>query len=156
MRKMENKQPLSEMLRESLQNIRDMVSANTVIGDPINVVGGTVIIPVSKVSMGAATGGAEYNGKRETLPANFGGGGGTGLTVTPVAFLVVTSDGEARLLNVGENSGYDNSIVGAVAQVDDILEKTPDIIAKIKAIFKKDSLVKEKNGDDEGETAGKD
>ena len=129
----ENKIP--EIIRSSMENIRSMVDANTIIGDPVSATGGTVIIPVSKVSVGIATGGVDYNAKKDVQlrPQNFGGGGGTGLTVVPVGFLVCDKDGDVEFINVSAKGKPD-----PVDQIADLVERTPDIIAKIKALFAKD------------------
>lgn len=128
----ENKIP--EIIKSSMENIRAMVDANTVVGDPI-VAGSTTIIPISKISIGVASGGVDYNTKKETrpLPQNFGGGGGTGLTVSPVGFLVIDGDGEVEFLPVNQKGKPD-----PVDQIADLVERTPDIIAKIKALFTKE------------------
>jgi sporulation protein YtfJ len=111
--------------------------ANTVIGNPINTPQGTTIIPVSKVSLGFASGGLDYAGKsEEAIRAriqNFGGGGGTGLSVVPVGFLVVSPNGDVDMINVGME--YKS---GPIEQVADVIERTPEIIAKIKSFFSKD------------------
>ncbi len=131
----ENK--LQEIIASSLENIRTMIDANTVIGDPISTPSGTVIIPVSKISMGFASGGMDFNGKNEeALRAklqNFGGGGGTGLSIAPVGFLVVGADGRVEMINVGMDQQS-----GAIEQVADVIERSPEIISKIKAVFTKD------------------
>lgn len=131
----ENK--LQEIIASSLENIRTMIDANTVIGDPINTPSGTVIIPVSKISMGFASGGMDFNGKNEeALRAklqNFGGGGGTGLSIAPVGFLVVSAEGKVEMINVGMDAQS-----GAIEQVADVIERSPEIISKIKAVFTKD------------------
>ena len=128
----ENKIP--EIIRSSLESIRSMVDANTVVGEPI-VAAGTTIIPISKISVGVATGGVDYNPKKEDQPRpqNFGGGGGTGLTLAPMGFLVVDKDGGVDFLNVTNKGKPD-----PVDQIADLVERTPDIIAKIKDLFKKD------------------
>lgn len=153
---MENKQPMSEVIKETIDKIKSIADTKTVIGDPITLVDGMTIIPVSKVSVGAGIGGGEYGAKKNkkkensevTTTDNFGGGGGTGITVTPVAFLVITADGEAKILNIGENTGYIGStIMGTVNGIDAALAKAPEIIDKVKFLFKK----KDKN--DENETA---
>ena len=69
---------LSEIIQTSLENIRTMVDANTVIGDPINTESGTTIIPISKISMGFASGGLDLPAKSEEGRKSFGGGGGSG------------------------------------------------------------------------------
>lgn len=131
----ENK--LQEIIASSLENIRTMIDANTVIGDPINTPSGTVIIPVSKISMGFASGGMDFNGKNEeALRAklqNFGGGGGTGLSIAPVGFLVVSAEGKVEMINVGMDAQS-----GAIEQIADVIERSPEIISKIKAVFTKD------------------
>ncbi len=131
---MANEHKIPEIIKSSMENIRAMVDANTVVGDPI-VAAGTTIIPISKISVGIASGGVDYNSKKEErpLPQNFGGGGGTGLTVTPVGFLVIDEDGDVDFLNVGQKGKPD-----PVDQLADLVERTPDIIAKIKDLFAKD------------------
>ena len=129
----ENKIP--EIIRSSMENIRSMVDANTIIGNPINTQNGTVIIPISKISVGIASGGIDYNPKKDAQPRpqNFGGGGGTGLTVSPIGFLVVDKNGSVDFLNVSTKGKPD-----PVDQIADLVERTPDIIAKIKDAFAKD------------------
>ena len=129
----ENKIP--EIIKSSLDSIRSMVDANTIIGDPVPATNGTVIIPVSKISVGIASGGIDYNGKDQapTLRQNFGGGGGTGLSVVPMGFLVCNKDGDVDFINANAKFSPD-----PIDQITDFVEKTPDIIAKLKDIFTKD------------------
>lgn len=131
----ENKIP--EIIKSSLESIRSMVDANTIIGDPIEAAGGTIIIPVSKVSVGIASGGIDYNGKNPN-PArqNFGGGGGTGLSISPMGFLVCNKNGEVDFINANAKFSPD-----PIDQITDFIEKTPSIIAKLKEVFaKKDEI----------------
>lgn len=135
---MENK--ISDIIRTSLENVKDVVDSNTVIGEAIPTSNGTVIIPVSKISIGIATGGLDYKGKltkeHPHKPNNFGGAGGTGVSVKPVAFLVVKADGGVDLLNVDhptEGSGDDT-----VEMIASFIRKSPDLIAKLKTFFKND------------------
>ena len=134
---MQNDSKLQDIIRTSLENIRSLVDANTVIGNPINTESGTTIIPVSKISVGYVSGGLDYAVKNEpinsTKPKNFGGGGGTGLTVNPVGFLVVNKDGRVEMINVGVEAQS-----GTIEQVAGVIERSPDIISKIKAVFVKD------------------
>ena len=131
---MANENKIPEIIRSSMENIRSMVDTNTVIGDPITTNAGTVIIPISKVSVGIASGGIDYNPKKDAQPRpqNFGGGGGTGLTVSPVGFLVIDATGDVEFLNVTQKGKPD-----PVDQIADLVERTPDIIAKIKSLFGK-------------------
>ena len=131
----ENK--LQDIIKTSLENIKNIVDANTVIGSPISLDNGTTIVPISKVSVGFASGGVDYNGKQNSNNAqrmqNFGGGGGTGISVSPVGFLVIGKDGQVDMVNIGDKAPTD-----PVAQVANLLDRTPEILNKIKAVFVKD------------------
>lgn len=130
----ENK--ISSLISSSLEGIRDLVDANTIIGTPIEAGGGTVIIPVSKISVGFAGGGNDYAGKHcRDGQNNFGGGGGTGVTVTPVGFLVVGESGRVEMVNVNNPTGGND--IGS--SIENIISKAPDLIEKIKGVFKKKS-----------------
>ena len=124
----ENK--LQEMIRTSLESVRAMVDANTVVGTPIQTPSGTTIIPISKVSVGYASGGTDFG--KAAAPKNFAGGGGTGLSVQPVCFLAVDAEGKVEILQIAKNGPAD-----PIERVADLVEKTPDILSRIKSIFKK-------------------
>ncbi len=128
----ENK--LQDIIQTSLQSIRSLIDSNTIIGTPI-IANGTTIIPVSKIAMGYATGGLDYNGKEESpsKAQNFGAGGGTGLSIQPLGFLVIDSEGKVDLINVGVKNPSD-----PIEQIADFIERSPEIIAKVKAILGKD------------------
>ena len=124
---------ISSLISSSLEGIRDLVDANTIIGTPIEA-GSTVIIPVSKISVGFAGGGNDYAGKHcRDGQNNFGGGGGTGVTVTPVGFLVVSESGRVEMINVNNPTGGND----ICSSIENIINKTPELIEKIKGIFKK-------------------
>ena len=119
-----------------MENIRSMVDANTVIGDPIVAAGNITIIPISKVAVGVASGGIDYNPKKDSQPRpqNFGGGGGTGLTVAPVGFLIVDPSGAVDFINVTQKGSPD-----PIDQIADLVERVPDVIARVKDLFESDS-----------------
>lgn len=144
---MANENKLEEIIRASLENIRSMIDAETVIGEPIATESGTTIIPVSKVSVGFATGGLDYDGKTTAAnrPQNFGAGGGTGLSIQPVGFLVVKKDGNIEMINVGQPYPTD-----PIEQITNIIERSPEIIGRLKAVFKKKEI--ETGADDAIET----
>ena len=129
---------IGEIAKTSLDSIRSMLDANTIVGDPIETASGTTIIPISKISVGYASGGVDYAAKKDVSnkPNNFGGGGGTGLTVTPVAFLVVNKEGEVSVLNVS-TSASSTAPADAVSQVVGFLERSPDLLERIKGVFSK-------------------
>ena len=127
---------IGDITKTSLDSIRAMLDPNTVVGHPIETASGTTIIPISKVSVGYASGGIDYAGKKDVSnkPNNFGGGGGTGVSVTPVAFLVVNREGEVSVLNVSSGSSS-TAPADAVSQVVGFLERSPDLQERIRAIF---------------------
>lgn len=115
---------IKNIMDVTMDKLRAMVDANTIIGDPI-VVDGVTLIPVSKVSFGLATGGSDFPSK--TQSGLFGGGGGAGVTVSPVAFIAV-SDGNVRMMPVyNELSSFDKALAMA-----------PDVLERAKELFKKD------------------
>ena len=127
--------PLSEMMSSSMSKIREMVDVNTVIGDPIVAGDGVTIIPVTKVSIGYGGGGSDFATKN--YPANrdnaFGGGAGAGVSITPVAFLIVRGE-NVRMLPVAEP---------ASTSVDRLIEQLPDLIDKAQSFFESRKAEKE-------------
>ena len=124
---------LEEMIATSLESLRTLVDSDTIVGKPITTDVGTTIIPISKISMGYTTGGLEYYGKNTPQKQSFGGGGGTGMTISPVCFLVVSSDGDVKILGMGQGAPAPDP----VEQIASAVERAPELIEKIKAIFKK-------------------
>lgn len=111
--------PIEGMMDTTLEKIKQMVDVNSVIGDPITTPDGTVIIPISKVNYGFASGGSDLPVKTSEKQF-FGGGTGAGVTITPVAFLVVSS-GEIRLMRVDLGT----------TPVDRIIDQAPELINRI-------------------------
>ncbi len=141
--------PLKQVIDASVENLKKAMSVDTIIGDPISLPDGTVIIPVSKVSVGFTSGGVDFDSKvnpKKEMP-HFGGGNGAGMSVTPVAFLVC-SGGEVRVLNLTSDAPAAKDIVGSVTE---LLEKSPVIIDKLKAVFKKDKPATEEEEESQEE-----
>ena len=133
----ENTNKLGDFAKTTLDSVRSMLDANTVIGDPVETSNGVTIIPISKITVGYASGGLDYSKKNaDARPNNFGGGGGTGVSVTPVALIVVGSDGNVNVLNVNSSSTQ-ASTTDAVSQIVGLIERSPELIEKIKATFSK-------------------
>ena len=114
------------ILSSTIEKIRDLVDTSTIIGEPIYAEGGVTIIPVSKVTYGFASGGADFPSKNNK--ELFGGGGGAGVTITPVAFLVV-SDGEVTLKHI---TAYDNAAERVVNLVPEMFDKVTGLVNKAK------------------------
>lgn len=119
----ENK--MSDIIRASLDGVRSFTDMDTVIGDVITTPSGVTVIPVSKVSMGIATGGVDYGSKRPNPNQNFGGGGGTALSITPIAFLTVSPMAEVNLIPI-------SAAPSEVDRVVSLIERSPEIVEKIK------------------------
>ena len=115
-----------ELMETTMQKIRDIVDANTIVGDPIITNEGITIIPLSKMSFGFASGGADFDGKTNEK-VHFGGGSGAGVSVVPVGFLVI-NDGSVRLLPVEANQNT----------YEKLIDIAPELINKVSAMFKKD------------------
>ena len=115
---------IKNIMDVTMEKLRAMVDANTIIGDPI-VVGEITLIPVSKVSFGVATGGSDFPSK--TQSGLFGGGGGAGVTVSPVAFIAV-SGGNAKMMPV----------YNEMSTAEKAISMAPEVLEKAKELFSKD------------------
>lgn len=134
---MEMKHPIDSLMVTAMNSIKEMIDVNTIIGDPIQALNNTVIIPISKVGFGFAAGGCEFNDetvnsynrkeKEENINYRlpFGGGSGAGVNITPVAFLIVQND-SVKLLEATHSSVLDK-----------LVEYVPDAIEKINQLFNK-------------------
>ncbi len=119
-------QSAANILATTIEKIRGLVDTSTIIGEAIHAEGGITIIPISKVSYGFASGGADFPSKSNT--ELFGGGGGAGVTITPVAFLVI-NDGEVSLKHI---TAYDNAAERVVNLVPEMFDKVTGLVKKVK------------------------
>jgi sporulation protein YtfJ len=148
--------PIENIMATTMENIRNMVDVNTIVGDTVVMGDGTVIIPISKVSFGFVAGGGEYGasaggtgqGQKDkgeqpaqarTSEFPFAGGTGAGVCISPMAFLVV-SEGEVNLLPIQFNASYER-----------ILSRVPEVFSQIKDLF---STKPGKEGAERGEAPG--
>lgn len=116
----------SGILGTSIDKIKDLVDVSTIVGEPITISSTLQIIPVSKVSYGFASGGSDFPSKNNN--ELFGGGGGAGITITPVAFLVI-NNGNVSIKYVNAAEGSVERVIGMVP---DLVDKASDAIAQIK------------------------
>ena len=89
--------PINEVIGVTMNRVKELVDANTVVGEPIETREGVTIIPVSRISVGFGSGGTDFASKNTSAPKNFGGGTAAGVNVDPIAFLIVRKD-TVRLL----------------------------------------------------------
>lgn len=113
-----------------MENLKSMVDVNTIVGDPVETPDGSVIVPISRVSFGFAAGGTEWEpGEPAEEPIDhehpFGGGSGGGVSVQPVAFLVV-GNGDVRLLPVDRSAIYDR-----------VLDMAPQLINQFQSMMQR-------------------
>lgn len=113
------------LMDSTMGNLRGMVDADIIIGSPL-VVGDVTLFPVSKVAFGLASGGSDFPSKT-TQSGLFGGGGGAGVTITPVAFVAVSGQ-NIRMLPVYSD----------MTAVDKAINMAPELIDKVKDLFSKD------------------
>ena len=121
---------MSDMIKASLDGVKDITGVDTIFGNAITTQNGVTVIPVSKVTVGFAGGGVDINSKRLVQNPGFGGGSGTGVSITPVAFLTVGNDASINLIEIGANNP--NTLDRAL----NFLEDSPALIEKIKNTFK--------------------
>lgn len=118
---MEKNHPLSELMATTIEKIKTMADANTIIGTPIQV-DGITMIPISRMSFGVGGGGTEFSTKKQAGPdCNFGGGSGASAKLEPVAFLIV-KDGGVKLLPVAPPPA---------TTVDRVIETVPEVVDKV-------------------------
>lgn len=122
------KHPIENIMSTTLENIRDMIDVNTIVGEPIATADGATVIPISRVSFGFVAGGGEYGSaasKSETTPEHpFAGGTGAGVTVQPLGFLVTQAD-QTRMLPAQ-----------CFQPIDRLLEMIPQVVADVKKAMK--------------------
>lgn len=111
--------PIENLMKTTMENIKGMIDVNTIVGEPIKNTDGSLILPISKVSFGFASGGSEF---KDSVSSNqdknypFGGGSGAGVSLKPIAFLVIKEDSSVRLLPLNAENTYEK-IVDLVPQV---------------------------------------
>ena len=120
-------QSAAGILSTTIEKVRQLVDVSTIVGEPIILSDAITVIPVSKVTYGFASGGSDFPSKNNTQL--FGGGGGAGITINPVAFLVL-KNGEVTLKHITSN---DNAAERLVNMVPDVIDKVSDVVTKVKS-----------------------
>ncbi|MDQ0174561.1 GerW family sporulation protein [Bacillus chungangensis] len=135
--------PIKGLMSTAMENIKEMIDVNTIIGDPVETPDGSVILTVSRVGFGFAAGGSEFsidgkeqkkqNGQAQTqsngkLENPFGGGSGGGVSITPIAFLIVNNSG-VKMLHLDQNTHL----------LEKIMDMAPGVVDKLQEIIKKNA-----------------
>lgn len=124
---MKDKSSAAGILETTIEKVKDLVNVNTIIGEPMKVDGGVTIIPVSKVTYGFASGGSDFPSKSNQ--DIFGGGGGAGVTIMPVAFLVIDAYGNVDIKHI---TAFDNAAERIVGLVPEMFDKVSNAVNKAK------------------------
>ena len=117
--------PIQGLMGVTMEKILEMVDADTIVGAPINAAEGVTILPISKVTFGFASGGSDIGSK--TNKDLFGGGGGAGVSISPIAFLVI-QNGNVRTIQLADHA----------STVDRALNMVPELVDKLSELLKKD------------------
>ena len=120
---------LNDVMNQTMAKMKELVDVNTVIGNPITTPDGTTLIPVSKVSFGFASGGNDGVGKNDK--PSFGAGSGAGVSIVPIAFMVV-SQGNVRMIYIDPPTN---------SSLDKMIDMAPALIDKFKSGKKDDTVV---------------
>ncbi|MDP1421178.1 GerW family sporulation protein [Peribacillus simplex] len=126
--------PIQGLMTTAMENLKEMIDVNTIIGDPVETPDGSVILTVSKVGFGFAAGGSEFmldgdsssSGQGQSKGQPFGGGSGGGVSITPIAFLIVNSN-EVKMVHLDESTHL----------YEKILDLAPQAVDKIQQMFNK-------------------
>ena len=120
--------PVSDLMSNTMEKIREMMDANTIVGKPIEI-GGVTVVPVCKISIGYASGGTDFAQKNQKTNKDnsFGGGAGMGVNVTPISFLVI-NEGNVRIIAAEQP---------APNTVDKVIDLVPNVVDKVSTMMGK-------------------
>lgn len=116
---------MSEIIKESLDGIKGFADSNAIIGNAISTPGGATIIPISKITVGFLGAGVDYGQKKTSQGQNFGCGSGTGISISPIAFLTITNESSINLISINTSKGNNDRIFS-------LIERSPEIFDKIR------------------------
>ena len=122
-----DKNPIGELMQNTMENVRSILKVDTVVGDPIYTPDGIMLVPISKISVGFGGGGVEFNQKKVAENRPYGGGNATGVKIEPIGFLIV-KDGTVRMVNVTPPAN---------TTVDRIIDLVPQVMDRVDAFIDK-------------------
>ena len=125
---MQKKSSIKDIINNSLDQVRTIIDADTVLGKELLTASGVSIIPISKVSIGFASGGVDMP-SRTSDHHNYGGGGGTGVTVNPIGFLIVSPNGKVEIMHLTSDE------MSPLEQVADFIDRTPEMLNRVKEVL---------------------
>ena len=126
---MDNINPIGELMQTTMDNVRNILKVDTVVGDPIYTPDGITLVPISRISVGFGGGGIELNTKNAGANRPFGGGNATGVKIDPIGFLVI-KDGTIRMINVTPPAS--NTVDRLIDMVPQVMDRVDEFIARQK------------------------
>ena len=124
---MENNNPIGELMKSTMDNVRSILKVDTVVGDPIVTPDGITLIPISRISVGFGGGGVEFSSQKNGQARPYGGGNATGVKIEPIGFLVI-KDGVIRMINVTPPAN---------TTVDRLIDLVPQVMDRVDSFIEK-------------------
>ncbi len=124
---MDNTNPIGELMQTTMENVKNILKVDTVVGDPIFTPDGITLVPVSRISVGFGGGGLEFGAKKAGENRPYGGGNATGVKIDPIGFLVI-KDGNIRMVNI---------MPPANTTIDRIIDLVPQVIDRVDSFINK-------------------
>ncbi len=124
---MDNLNPIGELMQTTMENVKNILKVDTVVGDPIFTPDGITLVPVSRISVGFGGGGLEFGNKKAGEARPYGGGNATGVKIDPIGFLVI-KEGNVRMVNI---------MPPANSTVDRIIDLVPQVIDRVDSFISK-------------------
>ncbi len=121
--------PISQLMQTTMDNVKNVLKVDTVVGDPIITPDGITLVPISKISLGFGGGGVEFNGKKAGEARPYGGGNATGVKIEPIGFLVI-KEGTVRMINVTPPAS--NTVDRIIDMVPQVMDRIDNFIDKQK------------------------
>ena len=122
-----DKNPIGELMQNTMENVKNILKVDTVVGDPIYTPDGITLVPISRISVGFGGGGVEFSSKKEGERRPYGGGNATGVKIDPIGFLVI-KEGTVRMINITPP---------ASTTVYRIIDLVPQVMDKVDAFINK-------------------
>lgn len=126
---MDNNNPIGELMQTTMENVKNILRVDTVVGEPIYTPDGITLVPISKISVGFGGGGVELGGKGQTGSKGYGGGNATGVKIDPIGFLVI-KEGTVRMINITPPAS--NTVDRIIDIVPQVIDRVDSFIAKQK------------------------
>ena len=122
-----DKNPIGELMQNTMESVKNMLKVDTVVGDPIVTPDGITLVPISRISVGFGGGGVEFSSKKNGETRPYGGGNATGVKIDPIGFLVI-KEGVVRMINVTPPASN---------TVDRIIDLVPQVMDRVDAFIEK-------------------